>query len=438
MGELLGIGISHYPGFIFADAEMSMRVKSTITSPKVPEHLKDPANWPAADAGEWADDEGRPSPRGTATSSSTACASRARRWTTFSRTSWSSSATTSTRTSRKTSSRRSACSSQDEFKTQPYSCAASPAPSTPPNVWEEPYDKTFVTPGHRQAAKYLDDGAASRTASTCPTPTRRCTTRASGHAFMQHRHVPRLRPHRLGLPHRAFQVNATAATWSAVRAVAAALFTATRPSTTRHAPSPKRCFDLGVAVAKVLKESPWRAAIIGSSSWSHAFLTDKNHWIFPDIDTDRARFEELKSGNYLAWRDLKLEQLEESGEQELLNWIPLAGAMHELGQRATLHRLHRELADEFVQVRGGVPAEVVEGLRVNGSEARSRGPVMRGADATKQSFARRRTIFGRLPTLALDPCALTIAPRQSVTPQVDQIDRAMRTHRLIDTSPKQL
>ena len=40
MGEVLGIGLSHYPGFIYADAEMAMRVKSTITSPKVPMALK--------------------------------------------------------------------------------------------------------------------------------------------------------------------------------------------------------------------------------------------------------------------------------------------------------------------------------------------------------------------------------------------------------------
>ena len=51
MGEVLGIGLSHYPGFIYADAEMAMRVKSTITSPKVPVPLKDPKNWPRADAG---------------------------------------------------------------------------------------------------------------------------------------------------------------------------------------------------------------------------------------------------------------------------------------------------------------------------------------------------------------------------------------------------
>ena len=47
LGQVLGLGSSHYPGFIYDDSEMSMRVKQTITSPKVPEHLKDPANWPA-------------------------------------------------------------------------------------------------------------------------------------------------------------------------------------------------------------------------------------------------------------------------------------------------------------------------------------------------------------------------------------------------------
>ena len=58
MGEILGLGISHFPGFIYNDSDMSMRIKQTLTSPKVPEHLKDPANWPAEMRKEWADDDG--------------------------------------------------------------------------------------------------------------------------------------------------------------------------------------------------------------------------------------------------------------------------------------------------------------------------------------------------------------------------------------------
>src|SRR6188768_1141482 len=58
MGEILGLGISHFPGFIYNDSDMSMRIKQTLTSPKVPEHLKDPANWPAEMRKEWAEDDG--------------------------------------------------------------------------------------------------------------------------------------------------------------------------------------------------------------------------------------------------------------------------------------------------------------------------------------------------------------------------------------------
>ena len=46
-------------------------------------------------------------------------------------------------------------------------------------------------------------------------------------------------------------------------------------------PNPSRCFDVGAAVARALADSPWRVALIASSSWSHAFLTTKHHWIYP-------------------------------------------------------------------------------------------------------------------------------------------------------------
>ena len=101
------------------------------------------------------------------------------------------------------------------------------------------------------------------------------------------------------------------------------------------APTPGRCFQLGQAIARICRDSPWRIALVGSSSWSHAFLTAKNHWIYPDVDSDRKLFEYLSSGNLAAFRDLKLADLEESGQNEVLNWIPMIGAMYELGQPPT-------------------------------------------------------------------------------------------------------
>jgi hypothetical protein len=75
---------------------------------------------------------------------------------------------------------------------------------------------------------------------------------------------------------------------------------------------------------------------MASSSWSHAFLTEKNHWIYPDLEADRAMLEQLRVGAYTAWRDQPLHKMEESGQQEVLNWVCLAGAMAELGRKAEI------------------------------------------------------------------------------------------------------
>src|ERR1700677_3738921 len=58
MGEILGLGISHYPGFSYSDQTMGARLTQTLSSPRVPEDLKDPANWPEAMRAEWGDDQG--------------------------------------------------------------------------------------------------------------------------------------------------------------------------------------------------------------------------------------------------------------------------------------------------------------------------------------------------------------------------------------------
>ena len=101
-------------------------------------------------------------------------------------------------------------------------------------------------------------------------------------------------------------------------------------------PSPKRCMQIGAAAAQALKDSPWRVALIASSSWSHAFLTEKNWWLYPDIESDRARFEEMKAGDYQAWAGISTAQIEDAGQQELLNWACLVGAVDELGYQAEI------------------------------------------------------------------------------------------------------
>jgi Catalytic LigB subunit of aromatic ring-opening dioxygenase len=332
MAEVLGIGISHFPGFVYPDASMSMRVKQIITSPKVPERLKDPQNWPAPMQEEWGDDEG----------TKFAAKHRAQ-------------FLDGVRKARQAiddfnpdlvvvfgddqyeNFREDIIPPyciyiQDEFTTQPFLRGRGGSPS--PNVWEEPYDKTFVTPGHRQAAKHLTTGLLEEDFDM-PYSYNLLHFNGLSHAFMNT--VLYLDYDRTGwdYPIVPVQVNAYGRNVIRNRGGSANLFSAEEREFDPPAPSPKRCFAMGAAVARVLKDSPWRAVVVGSSSWSHAFLTAKNGWVYPDVESDRKRFEELKSGDFTAWRDLDLKDVEENGEQEILNWVPMVGAMHELNQKAS-------------------------------------------------------------------------------------------------------
>lgn len=102
------------------------------------------------------------------------------------------------------------------------------------------------------------------------------------------------------------------------------------------APTPKRCFAIGAATARFFAQSPWRVAFIGSSSWSHGSLTKKNGRLFPDIAADNRRYEELQSGRFRTWGALTQNEIEDAGQHELLNWIALAGAMAELDRSALI------------------------------------------------------------------------------------------------------
>ena len=98
-------------------------------------------------------------------------------------------------------------------------------------------------------------------------------------------------------------------------------------------PSPARCMQVGAAIALAMLESPWRVALVASSSWSHAFLVDKNWQLYPDVPADRRLYEALCAGDYDIWRETSLASFVKSGQQEMLNWAVLAGAMEALDRK---------------------------------------------------------------------------------------------------------
>jgi hypothetical protein len=333
MGEVLGLGLSHYPGFYYTDEDMNRFLLDTLRSERVPAEMKDPRSWPAAMQAEWGDDQG-----------ATFARKHRQRFVEGVRKlraaldDFHPDVVVIFGDDQYENFREDLIASfalyiMDEFETLPFNSDLGREPK--PNVWGEPRDKRFRYRGQPEVVRYLAtalleagvDVAYSYKLHHMP---------ELGHAFRNT--LLYLDFDRTGWPYPVlpFHVNAYGSSIVRSRGGQGHLLGKGSEFPDPPAPSPRRCFEVGQAVARAMKASPWRTAVIGSSSWSHAFLTEKHHWIYPDVEADKQRFAELKAGDYAAWRDLPLSQLEDAGQHELLNWLPLVGAMSELGQKPSL------------------------------------------------------------------------------------------------------
>jgi hypothetical protein len=214
----------------------------------------------------------------------------------------------------------------DQLSFQPYKHLRSKT-----NIWGEPADKTFNHPGHHKAGRYLARGLLEEgiDMSYAYKPLHEG---GLGHAFANTLLYLDLDRKGFDCPVLPVAVNCYGSSVIRNRGGSAQYSDEPDPP----APSPRRCFEMGAATARVLAKSPWRVALMASSSWSHGFLTEKNHWMYPDLDSDRAMLEHLRTGNYGAWRDTPLAKMEEAGQHEVLNWTCLAGAMSELNYKADI------------------------------------------------------------------------------------------------------
>jgi hypothetical protein len=198
------------------------------------------------------------------------------------------------------------------------------------NVWGEGKDTVIKTKGHKAGASYLAAKLIEEDIDVSYAYKMRYEN-GLPHAFINT--VMYLDYDRKGFPYPVvpFHVNCYGSSVIAKRGSTAHLTGDADPNLVDPpGPNPRRCFDVGAAIAKLLADSPWRVALIASSSWSHAFLTPKNHYLYPDNAGDRARFDELASGKITRWRELTTPEIEDAGQQEFLNWVTLGGAMHEL------------------------------------------------------------------------------------------------------------
>jgi hypothetical protein len=327
MAEILGLGMTHYPPLIGHDKDMADILRTVMKDPGLPERYRDPSGWPEAMRREYGDDGGTTS----------AAAHRAILLRHF----------------------RQARKLLDDFRPDVVVIWGDDqhenftADIIPPfcvlaydqiearhrkrdagnNVWGESGDTAIRMPGHREAGKFLARRLLEQDidVSYAYTPLHHP---GLAHAFLNT--VMYLDYDRVGFnyPVVAFQVNCYGRRVIAQRGFRASL---AKPLAEAEldppSPSPKRCMEVGAATARAMRDSPWRVALIASSSWSHAFLTDKNYQLYPDIVADRRLYDALRRGDYDAWRARPLADIETSGQQEMLNWYMLAGAMEALGRK---------------------------------------------------------------------------------------------------------
>ena len=62
-------------------------------------------------------------------------------------------------------------------------------------------------------------------------------------------------------------------------------------------------------------------------------LADARTGKWPDVPADRALYDALETGDYAKWHAYKTDQIEESGQHEVVNWFCLLGAMEALGRK---------------------------------------------------------------------------------------------------------
>lgn len=329
MGEILGLGLTHYPTLATKADPGINRIKAALQNPALPQHLRTPAGWPERMRQEWGSDEGETSARQHRQAMVDAFRHVKRILDDFAPdfvVMW---GDDQYENFKEDGVPAFTVMAYDRIEARPWASEN----HRPNNSWDEPEDKTFTIPGHRAGGKFLarqllTDGFDVAYAY-------KPLHHELGHAFMNT--VMYLDWDRKGWDHPLvpFAVNCIGSRLISQRGGVQANVAEGEDLLDPPGPQPWRCFDLGASTVRALAESPWRVALIASSSWSHGFLTPKNHFFFPDVESDKVYFEALQAGNYDFWRNTNTTQIEDRGHQELLNWFCLVGAMAELGRKPT-------------------------------------------------------------------------------------------------------
>lgn len=331
MSAFLGVGLTHYPPLAGTDEHMAGLLRWTLRDPDIPAAETDPANWPESMRADWSDDGGR------------AAAAHHRK---------------------ELRENLGRCrDALDEFRPDlvvvwgddqyenfreeviPPFCVLAYGDIDvhpfavmndlgSPNAWGLPDEMTIVLHGDVEASRELADTLINDGFDMAYSYCKREGAHfphsiLNTQLFLDYDHVGREFPYPL-VP---ITVNCYGEHAIARRGGMARFADIAVERTDPSGPSPKRCFDLGRAVARAFKETDKRVALVASSSWSHAFLHDKGWHVRPDTAADRVLYDALVAGDFGAWQRVTSREIVDAGQHEVLNWFCLLGAVAELGLR---------------------------------------------------------------------------------------------------------
>jgi hypothetical protein len=334
MGDILGLGCTHYPGLLPPEEQLPALFHRLLTAPNVPAPYKDPRNWPAELVAELGNDGGLAAARRYGERMANGFRAVRKALDDFSPDIVLVWGDDQYENFKEDIIPAFCVLGYDEFEVRPW--------QTPnggkPNRWNEPGDWLLKLRGYRDAAKYLATGLIEHGVDIAYAyqPLHHPFAHAFTNTFLY------LDWDRQGFPYPVipFAINCYGSNLLHAKGGTSALFMPPRdPSETPDPPSPQpwRCMDVGAAIAEIFAESPWRVALIASSSWSHCFLSPTNGYLWPDHKADRQLFDALAAADYKIWRQRSLRDMEAAGQHEMLNWMALVGAMEKLGRRPVVH-----------------------------------------------------------------------------------------------------
>ncbi|MGQ0482015.1 MAG: extradiol ring-cleavage dioxygenase [Pseudonocardia sp.] len=328
MAEFLGLGMTHYPPLAGTDEKMAFILQWTLTDPDIPDAEKDPANWPELMRRELGDDFGATAAAGhrkQLVGGLSACRAALDEFAPDIVVVW---GDDQYENFREEAVPPFCVLAYEDTAVKPFALLAGMGL---PNAWGAPVDETFTMRTDQQAARKLADDLL-RADFDIAYSYRQLEGAKFPHAigntqiFLDYDHYGQQFPYKI-LP---ITVNCYGQHVIARRGGLSRFADIKDENLDPVGPSPKRCFQLGAAVARSFAKTDLRVALIASSSWSHAFLTDKLWHLRPDTASDQRLYDAFVARDWDTWTSTSPEDIVDAGQHEMLNWFCLAGAMNEL------------------------------------------------------------------------------------------------------------